>query len=69
MTSYLMAIGILVGMMIIWGLVQILWMKSFPEYRSDVDALALREDCHGCENKESCHSHGHENEHQKSMVV
>jgi len=40
--------------MIMWGLVQMLWMRSFPEYHTDVDALAVRNDCHGCEEEGSC---------------
>jgi len=54
MSSYLIAITGVVGLMVIWGFVQMLWMKTFPEFHSDEDALALREDCHGCENHDGC---------------
>jgi len=54
MYSYLIAIGAIVLLMILWGVVQMLWMHSFPEYHTDVDALAVRNDCHGCDDSGNC---------------
>ncbi len=54
----LTGIGGMVGLMLVWVLVQRLWGKTFAGYFSDEDVLAERRDCRSCgcttacENKE-----------------
>jgi len=54
MYHYVLGVGAMVGLMVVWVLVQMLWMRVFPEYKTDVDALAIREGCHACEHGSSC---------------
>jgi hypothetical protein len=48
MTSYLIAAGSVILLMVSWVLVQNAWKKSFPEHTVDDDALAGRNDCGSC---------------------
>ncbi|MTI41660.1 hypothetical protein [Fulvivirga lutimaris] len=44
------AIGILgiIGMMLIWTVVQRAWKKAFPDHHINEDVLAGRSDCGSC---------------------
>ena len=46
--SLSIAIAGIVGMMLVWMLVQYLWKKTFAAYVSDEDALADRSTCANC---------------------
>ncbi len=48
LTSFLTAIGAMVGLMLAWVGVQALWRKTFADYVSDEDVLAERRDCGNC---------------------
>jgi len=47
-SSYLLAVGLLVGMAVGWALVQRAWRATFPEAAPGGDALAGRLGCRGC---------------------
>jgi len=47
-SSYLLGVGLLVGMTVGWVLVQRAWRATFPEAAPGGDALAGRLGCHGC---------------------
>ncbi|MCA9733399.1 MAG: hypothetical protein H6696_02020 [Deferribacteres bacterium] len=51
--SYLIAIGGIVGMMLIWSLVQAGWRKMFA-VGSTNDVLSLRGGCSACSSKGYC---------------
>lgn len=44
----------MVGLMIVWVLVQSLWRKEFRNYISDSDVLAERRSCGSCGCSEAC---------------
>ena len=46
--SYVVGILALVGLALLWALVQGAWRKTFPERSPGGDALAGRLGCHGC---------------------
>ena len=46
--SYLLGIGMVIGLMLGWVAVQAAWGKTFPEEMTDSDVLAHRLGCHGC---------------------
>jgi hypothetical protein len=46
--SLLVAIGGIVGLMLVWVLIQLLWKKTFKAYLSDEDVLADRSSCANC---------------------
>ena len=46
--SFVIGIGTLVGLAVLWALVQGAWRKTFPERSPGGDALAGRLGCHGC---------------------
>ena len=46
--SFLIGIGGIVGLMLVWAIVQVLWGRVFAEYRSDEDVLADRRSCGNC---------------------
>ena len=52
--SYLTAMLGLAGVMLLWGAVQLAWKRSFPDATGDVDALADRMGCGGCDRIEAC---------------
>ncbi len=54
MSKYFVSVGIVVGLVLIWVLVQHLWRKSFTDYISDEDALADRSKCGNCHCSTAC---------------
>jgi hypothetical protein len=48
MNSVIIAIGGILGIMIVWIAVQALWRKVFAEYISDEDVMAGRTSCGNC---------------------
>ncbi len=46
--SLLIAIGGIVGLMVLWMIVQKLWGQTFAEYMGDEDAMAGRTKCGNC---------------------
>lgn len=46
--SYLLGIGLVIGLMLGWVAVQAAWGKAFPEATMDSDVLAHRLGCGGC---------------------
>ena len=54
MTSYLIGILAIVGMMVMWVLVQGWWRNTFAEDLTDEDVLAGRSDCGACGCKTLC---------------
>lgn len=47
--SYLIAIGAMLGMLLLWLGVQLAWRRIFAEYAgSGEDVLAIRGSCQGC---------------------
>ena len=46
--SLLIGIGGMVGLMVVWYIVQRLWGDSFSDYISDDDVLAARGGCGNC---------------------
>ena len=47
-TSLLIGIGGIVGLMIAWVVVQALWRRIFADYLTDEDVLADRRSCGNC---------------------
>ncbi|MEO9477610.1 MAG: hypothetical protein ABJG41_18840 [Cyclobacteriaceae bacterium] len=54
MTQALIAIGGIVGMMLLWVAVQALWKKVFVDYLTGEDAMGGRTKCAGCGCKTAC---------------
>lgn len=52
--SLIIGIGGIIGMMILWVVVQALWGKAFSDYKTDDDVLAGRTDCGNCGCKTIC---------------
>lgn len=52
--SFVIGILGLVGMMLIWLLVQFYWRKTFSENISDEDVLAERRSCGNCACVKAC---------------
>lgn len=46
--SYIIAIGGIILLMIIWIIVQVLWKETFYDQLSDDDVLAGRSSCGNC---------------------
>lgn len=46
--TFLTGIGGIVGLMLVWLIVQTLWGRTFAEYLSDEDVLADRRSCGNC---------------------
>ena len=46
--SYLLGIGLVIGLMLGWVAVQAAWGRAFPEAATDSDVLARRLGCDGC---------------------
>ena len=46
--SLLISIVAIPALMVIWGLVQAAWRKTFPEFGKDSDVLACRRNGGGC---------------------
>ena len=46
--SFIIGIGGIIIMMVLWVLVQSLWRKTFAEYLTDEDVLADRTKCSNC---------------------
>lgn len=46
--SLLISIGVIVGLMFLWILVQHLWGQSFAEHVHDADVMAGRTSCSNC---------------------
>ena len=46
--SYVLGIGLLIGLMLGWVAVQAAWGKAFPQETTDSDVLAHRMGCQGC---------------------
>ena len=59
LNTFLTGIGGIIALMIIWGIVQFFWKKTFSEFISDEDVMAERRSCGNCgclticENKKS----------------
>jgi hypothetical protein len=51
---YLLTMGAIVFLMLMWLLVQLAWKKTFPEVQGDEDVLAGRSGCHGCSQDGHC---------------
>ena len=54
MESYVLGIGLVIGLMLGWVAVQAAWGKAFPEATTDSDVLAHRLGCHGCQCSGPC---------------
>jgi len=48
LTSYAVALGAIVVMLVVWVGVQNAWRRSFPGVSSDPDVLAARGGCASC---------------------
>lgn len=48
MDTYIIGIGGVVGLAIVWVLVQKLWRRTFADYIADEDVLAERRSCSNC---------------------
>jgi hypothetical protein len=59
--AYLAAMGVIVGLMTMWVMVQLAWRKHFPKDAGDQDALAGRSGCYGCALDECCESRNVDN--------
>ena len=46
--SYIIGIGVIVTLMVLWIGVQAVWRKTFSDYISDDDVLANRTGCSNC---------------------
>jgi len=46
--TFLIGIGGIVGLMLVWLIVQTLWGRVFEDYISDEDVLADRRSCGNC---------------------
>jgi len=46
--SLLIGTGGIIGLMLLWTVVQSLWRKTFAGYTSDEDVLAERRSCGNC---------------------
>ena len=46
--SIIISVGGIVGMMILWVIVQMAWKKVFADHISDEDVLADRRSCKNC---------------------
>jgi hypothetical protein len=46
--TYLIGIGGIVGLMVIWVVVQAFWRRIFADHISDEDVLAERRSCSNC---------------------
>ena len=46
--SYIIGIGVIVTLMVLWIVVQSFWRKTFSDHISDEDVLADRSDCANC---------------------
>jgi hypothetical protein len=51
---YIVAMGGILSMMAIWLLVQMAWGRVFPGVSCDVDVLAGRPKCCGCDRESDC---------------
>ena len=51
---YLLTMGGIVFLMMMWLVVQLAWKRTFPEVRGDEDVLAGRSGCHGCTQDGHC---------------
>lgn len=56
MEKYLIGMVGIIGMMVLWGIVQHLWRKTFLDLQSDEDVLAGRADCGSCGCSSPCRS-------------
>lgn len=52
--SLLIGIGGIVGLMLVWLVVQTFWGRIFADYMSDEDVLADRRSCKNCGCKTAC---------------
>ena len=52
--SLLIAMGIIVGLMLAWLLVQSLWREEFADYITEEDVLAERRSCNNCGCTQAC---------------
>ena len=46
--NYIIAIGVIIGIMLLWVAVQTLWRNSFRDFINDEDVLAERRSCSNC---------------------
>jgi hypothetical protein len=46
--TYLIGIIGIIGLMVVWVIVQALWRKAFSDQQADDDVLAGRSDCGSC---------------------
>ena len=46
--SYIIGIGVIVTLMVMWMAVQSFWRKTFSDHLSDEDVLADRTSCSNC---------------------
>lgn len=46
--SFIIAVGALIFLMVVWVFVQRLWGNTFSDYISDEDVLAERRSCGNC---------------------
>ena len=53
-TSYLAAILGIVGLMVLWMLVQAGWRRTFADYVDEEDVLAHRRSCGNCGCSKAC---------------
>lgn len=53
-TSYLLAILGIVGLMVLWMLVQAGWRRTFVDYLDEEDVLAHRRSCGNCGCSTAC---------------
>ena len=56
MGSLIIGIGGIVGLMVLWGVVQSFWRKTFSDQLNDEDVLAGRTDCGNCGCATFCHN-------------
>lgn len=59
--SYVIGIFGIIGAMLLWMLVQILWKKVFSDEVTDTDVLAMRRSCGSCGCTTSCKVKKNEN--------
>jgi hypothetical protein len=59
--SLVIAIGGIIGLMMVWIIVQSLWRKIFAEHISDEDVLAERRSCGNCGCSTICKKNNNKN--------
>ena len=52
--TYIIGIGVIVTLMVVWVLVQSFWRKTFSDHISDDDVLAGRTCCSNCGCTNTC---------------